>query len=138
MIEKHQVNVTALVPPAVSLWLQALAEGESRAQLASLKLLQVGGARLSATLAARIPAEIGCQLQQVFGMAEGLVNYTRLDDSAEKIIHTGVTQCVRTMKCGLPMPKEIHCRKGSRTPDDARSVHLPWLLQKPAAQCQRL
>ncbi len=23
-----------------------------------------------------------------------------------------VTQCVRTMKCGLPMPKEIHCRKG--------------------------
>ncbi|MCA1431339.1 AMP-binding protein, partial [Bradyrhizobium sp. NBAIM16] len=67
LIEKHQVNVTALVPPAVSLWLQALAGGESRAQLASLKLLQVGGARLSATLAARIPAEIGCQLQQVFG-----------------------------------------------------------------------
>ncbi len=29
-----------------------------------------GGARLSATLA-RIPAEIGCQLQQVFGMAKG-------------------------------------------------------------------
>ncbi|MFP1558398.1 AMP-binding protein [Escherichia coli] len=48
LIEKHQVNVTALVPPAVSLWLQALIEGESRAQLASLKLLQVGGARLSA------------------------------------------------------------------------------------------
>ncbi|HHO9565832.1 TPA: (2,3-dihydroxybenzoyl)adenylate synthase EntE [Escherichia coli] len=94
LIEKHQVNVTALVPPAVSLWLQALIEGESRAQLASLKLLQVGGARLSATLAARIPAEIGCQLQQVFGMAEGLVNYTRLDDSAEKIIHTqGYPMC---------------------------------------------
>ena len=52
-------------------WLKA----KRRAQLASLKLLQVGGARLSATLAARIPAEIGCQLQQVFGMAEGLVNY---------------------------------------------------------------
>ncbi len=94
LIEKHQVNVTALVPPAVSLWLQTLTEGESRAQLASLKLLQVGGARLSATLAARIPAEIGCQLQQVFGMAEGLVNYTRLDDSAEKIIHTqGYPMC---------------------------------------------
>ncbi len=59
----------------------ALIEGESRAQLASLKLLQVG-ARLSATLAATFPAEIGCQLQQAFGMAEGLVTYTRLDDSA--------------------------------------------------------
>lgn len=80
LIEKHQINVTSLVPPAVSLWLQAIAEGAGNAQLRSLKLLQVG-ARLSATLAARIPAEIGCQLQQVFGMAEGLVNYTALDDS---------------------------------------------------------
>ena len=88
LIEQHQINVTALVPPAVSLWLQAIAEWGSNAQLASLRLLQVGGARLSATLAARIPAEIGCQLQQVFGMAEGLVNYTRLDDSIERINNT--------------------------------------------------
>ncbi|BCU54693.1 (2,3-dihydroxybenzoyl)adenylate synthase EntE [Enterobacter kobei] len=88
LIEKHQINVTALVPPAVSLWLQAIAEWGSNAQLASLKLLQVGGARLSATLAARIPAEIGCQLQQVFGMAEGLVNYTRLDDGPARVNHT--------------------------------------------------
>lgn len=88
LIEKHQINVTALVPPAVSLWLQAIAEWGSNAPLASLRLLQVGGARLSATLAARIPAEIGCQLQQVFGMAEGLVNYTRLDDPFERIINT--------------------------------------------------
>jgi 2,3-dihydroxybenzoate-AMP ligase len=88
LIEQHQVTVAALVPPAVSLWLQAIHEWNSNAQLASLTLLQVGGARLSATLAARIPAEIGCQLQQVFGMAEGLVNYTRLDDPLERIIHT--------------------------------------------------
>jgi 2,3-dihydroxybenzoate-AMP ligase len=88
LIEKHQITVTALVPPAVSLWLQAITEWGSNAQLASLTLLQVGGARLSATLAARIPAEIGCQLQQVFGMAEGLVNYTRLDDPFERIINT--------------------------------------------------
>ncbi|MCV5148137.1 AMP-binding protein, partial [Escherichia coli] len=79
---------TALVPPAVSLWLQAIQEWGGNTPLASLRLLQVGGARLSATLAARIPAEIGCQLQQVFGMAEGLVNYTRLDDSPERIINT--------------------------------------------------
>ncbi|MGE0971436.1 (2,3-dihydroxybenzoyl)adenylate synthase EntE [Klebsiella sp. WOUb02] len=88
LIEKHQINVAALVPPAVSLWLQAIHEWGSNAQLRSLRLLQVGGARLSATLAARIPAEIGCQLQQVFGMAEGLVNYTRLNDSPERIINT--------------------------------------------------
>ncbi|VDZ84251.1 2,3-dihydroxybenzoate-AMP ligase [Kluyvera intermedia] len=94
LIEKHQVNVAALVPPAVSLWLQAIGEWGSNAQLRSLTLLQVGGARLSATLAARIPAEIGCQLQQVFGMAEGLVNYTRLDDSEAKILNTqGYPMC---------------------------------------------
>ncbi|KNC08672.1 enterobactin synthase subunit E [Klebsiella sp. RIT-PI-d] len=88
LIEKHQITVAPLVPPAVSLWLQAITEGESRARLASLELLQVGGARLSATLAARIPQELGCQLQQVFGMAEGLVNYTRLDDPLDRIINT--------------------------------------------------
>lgn len=88
LIEQHRINVTSLVPPAVSLWLQAIAEGADTAQLATLQLLQVGGARLSATLAARIPAEIGCQLQQVFGMAEGLVNYTALDDTPERIFNT--------------------------------------------------
>ncbi len=88
LIEQHRITVTSLVPPAVSLWLQAITEGAGNAHLASLQLLQVGGARLSATLAARIPAEMGCQLQQVFGMAEGLVNYTALDDTPERIMNT--------------------------------------------------
>ncbi|MGO4746410.1 (2,3-dihydroxybenzoyl)adenylate synthase [Serratia quinivorans] len=88
LIEQHQINVTALVPPAVTLWLQAIEEWGGCRQLASLKLLQVGGAKLGETLAARIPAEIGCQLQQVFGMAEGLVNYTRLDDDDLHILTT--------------------------------------------------
>ncbi|MGQ8706836.1 (2,3-dihydroxybenzoyl)adenylate synthase [Serratia sp. TSA_198.1] len=87
LIEQHQINVTALVPPAVTLWLLAIEEWGGQ-PLASLKLLQVGGAKLSETLAARIPAEIGCQLQQVFGMAEGLVNYTRLDDDDRHILTT--------------------------------------------------
>jgi 2,3-dihydroxybenzoate-AMP ligase len=88
LIEQHQINVTALVPPAVTLWLQAIEEWGGNAQLASLKLLQVGGAKLGETLAARIQNEIGSQLQQVFGMAEGLVNYTRLDDDERHILTT--------------------------------------------------
>ncbi|WP_273872300.1 (2,3-dihydroxybenzoyl)adenylate synthase [Serratia odorifera] len=88
LIEQHRINVTALVPPAVTLWLQAIEEWGGNQQLTSLKLLQVGGAKLGETLAARIPAEIGCQLQQVFGMAEGLVNYTRLDDDRQHILTT--------------------------------------------------
>lgn len=88
LIERHRVNVTALVPPAVSLWLEAVALAGQRTALHSLELLQVGGARLSEALARRIPAELGCRLQQVFGMAEGLVNYTRLDDDDERIFTT--------------------------------------------------
>ncbi len=87
LIEKHQVTDTGLVPPAVSLWLQAIQEWGSNKQLASLQRIQVGGAKLGETLAARIQSEIGCQLQQVFGMAEGLVNYTRFGDD-EKIVLT--------------------------------------------------
>ena len=57
--------------PAVSLWLQEIHDAGSNAQLQSLRLLPGGRSAPVMTLAARIPAEIGCQLQQVFGMAEG-------------------------------------------------------------------
>ncbi len=88
LIEQHAITVTALVPPAVSLWLQSVAELGHARPLASLKLLQVGGQRLSEALATRVVNDIGCQLQQVFGMAEGLVNYTRLDDPLSVILTT--------------------------------------------------
>ncbi|UYA58811.1 2,3-dihydroxybenzoate-AMP ligase (siderophore biosynthesis) [Pectobacterium sp. F1-1] len=86
LIERHQIDITSLVPPAAALWIQA-AEQFGGA-LHSLKILQVGGAKLSEAVARRIPAVLGCQLQQVLGMAEGLVNYTRLDDSDEHIFTT--------------------------------------------------
>ncbi|MDV5171350.1 (2,3-dihydroxybenzoyl)adenylate synthase [Photobacterium rosenbergii] len=86
LIKKHHVTMTSLVPPAVTLWLQAVPE--SSGMLDSLQVLQVGGARLGESLARRIAPELGCQLQQVFGMAEGLVNYTRFDDSDWHRFHT--------------------------------------------------
>lgn len=89
LIARHQVNLTSLVPPAVSLWLQAAeADPTARRQIESLALLQVGGAKLAEAVARKITPLLGCRLQQVFGMAEGLVNYTRLDDTDDKIIHT--------------------------------------------------
>ncbi|UBO75075.1 (2,3-dihydroxybenzoyl)adenylate synthase [Aeromonas rivuli] len=89
LVARHSVNLTSLVPPAVSLWLQAAeADPSVRSQLASLTLLQVGGAKLAEAVARKIRPLLGCRLQQVFGMAEGLVNYTRLSDPDEKIIHT--------------------------------------------------
>ncbi|MDF9756928.1 2,3-dihydroxybenzoate-AMP ligase [Pseudomonas hunanensis] len=86
LIERHAVTMAALVPSAVALWLQA-APGHA-AKLRSLRLLQVGGASFAEALARQVPEVLGCKLQQVFGMAEGLVNYTRLDDSDEQVFTT--------------------------------------------------
>ena len=43
---------------------------------------------MSAEVAKKIAPTFGCQLQQVFGMAEGLVNYTRLDDPDDLVVQT--------------------------------------------------
>ena len=86
LIERHGVDMVALVPSAVVMWLQA-APGRQRS-LRSLRLLQVGGANFSEAHARRVPAVLGCALQQVFGMAEGLVNYTRPDDDEERVFTT--------------------------------------------------
>lgn len=56
--------------------------------LSSLKVMQVGGAKFMPEAARRVQETIGCGLQQVFGMAEGLVNYTRLDDPYEIVVET--------------------------------------------------
>ncbi|MEV6361936.1 (2,3-dihydroxybenzoyl)adenylate synthase [Nocardia asteroides] len=85
-IERHQVTVTALVPPLAQLW-SAAVDWED-ADLSSLRLLQVGGARLAEVNARDVEPALNCRLQQVFGMAEGLLNFTRLDDDDELICTT--------------------------------------------------
>ncbi|TMV45533.1 (2,3-dihydroxybenzoyl)adenylate synthase [Paenibacillus mesophilus] len=86
LIAREGVTITALVPPLALIWMEA-AEAR-RHDLSSLRVLQVGGAKFSPEAAARVRSVLGCTLQQVYGMAEGLVNYTRLDDPEEVIIHT--------------------------------------------------
>lgn len=86
LIEQERVTFTALVPPLMNLWLECREWNES--DLSSLQFIQVGGARLESTLAEKVKPAFGCQLQQVFGMAEGLICCTRLDDSDEVILHT--------------------------------------------------
>ncbi|WP_249044698.1 (2,3-dihydroxybenzoyl)adenylate synthase, partial [Crossiella equi] len=78
LIERSRATVTALVPPLAMLWGQAT-EWED-GDLSSLRLLQVGGAKLAPEPAKELPGQLSCRLQQVFGMAEGLLNYTRADD----------------------------------------------------------
>ncbi|WP_374025357.1 (2,3-dihydroxybenzoyl)adenylate synthase [Mycobacterium sp. HNNTM2301] len=92
-IERHGVTVTALVPALAKLWAQAC-EWEPVTPK-SLRLLQVGGAKLEPDDARLIRAALTPGLQQVFGMAEGLLNYTRPDDPPEVVDHTqGRPLCV--------------------------------------------
>ncbi|MFJ9605107.1 (2,3-dihydroxybenzoyl)adenylate synthase [Kitasatospora sp. NPDC101176] len=91
LIEREGVTVTGLVPPLALLWLDAAergAAGPGGNDLDSLEVLLVGGAKFSEEAARRVRPVLGCTLQQVFGMAEGLVNYTRLDDPDELITTT--------------------------------------------------
>jgi 2,3-dihydroxybenzoate-AMP ligase len=86
LIETERITVTGLVPPLAIAWLEAL-PGSGR-DVSSLQLLQVGGAKLDVEVARRVEPAFGCRLQQVFGMAEGLVNYTRPDDPFETVART--------------------------------------------------
>lgn len=80
-IDRHGVTVTALVPALAKLWAQAC-DWEPLAPK-TLRLLQVGGAKLGAADARLVRAALTPGLQQVFGMAEGLLNYTRIGDATE-------------------------------------------------------
>lgn len=86
LIEQERVTMTGVVPPLALLWMQAVAT--SRYDISSLEVLLVGGAKFMPEAASRVRTALGCTLQQVFGMAEGLVNYTRLDDPDDIIVNT--------------------------------------------------
>jgi mycobactin salicyl-AMP ligase len=74
------------VPALAKLWTQACEWEPTRPT--TLRLLQVGGAKLGADDARAVRAALTPGLQQVFGMAEGLLNYTRLGDPAEIVDNT--------------------------------------------------
>ncbi|WP_245233994.1 AMP-binding protein [Mycobacterium sp. PS03-16] len=82
-IDRHRVTVVALVPALAKLWAQACEWEPLRPT--SLRLLQVGGAKLGAEDARLVRGALTAGVQQVFGMAEGLLNYTRIGDPDEVV-----------------------------------------------------
>ena len=79
-IEREGATLTTLMPPLIQLWLEAAEFSD--VDLSGI-LVQVGSARLAPELAARVQDEWGARLSQWFGMAEGLLTFTRLDDPDE-------------------------------------------------------
>lgn len=81
LIERERVTITALNPPLAPYWIEEAAATDR--DLSSLRVVQIGSARLADDVARRVEAALGARLQQVFGMAEGLLCLTRLDDEED-------------------------------------------------------
>jgi 2,3-dihydroxybenzoate-AMP ligase len=87
IIAAQRVTTTAVTPAVALRWLEAAAE-PTRPDLSSLAMLQVAGAPLPRETARRIEPVLGCRLQQVFGMSEGLHCYTRAGDPLDVVLNT--------------------------------------------------
>ncbi|MDK7330308.1 AMP-binding protein [Micrococcus luteus] len=86
-IAAEGVTITAVVPAVAQKWIEYQEEHRTD-QLTTLQVLQVGGSRMPDEVARKVKPVLGATLQQVFGMAEGLINMTRRDDPEEVICTT--------------------------------------------------
>ncbi|MBV7294634.1 AMP-binding protein [Corynebacterium sp. TAE3-ERU12] len=86
LIEAEGVTIAPLVPPMAMAWLRAARTTTS--DLSSLQVVQVGGAKFTESAARQFIDAFDVRLQQVFGMAEGLVNYTRDEDPLDIVLTT--------------------------------------------------
>jgi 2,3-dihydroxybenzoate-AMP ligase len=85
LIDREGVTLTTVVPPVVRLWIDAARK--SGAQFPDL-LLQVGSSKFDSGRAAEVTPVMGASLSQWFGVGEGLLTYTRLDDPEEVVVAT--------------------------------------------------
>ncbi|MFI7179466.1 AMP-binding protein [Streptomyces spororaveus] len=85
-VERERVTITSLEPAAARLWLDLLPR--VRADVSSLRLVQIGGGPLDRATAERVGPALGCRLQQVLGTAEGLLTLTRPADPDETVLTT--------------------------------------------------
>lgn len=86
LVGRERVTWIPAVPASVITWLND--PRLAKADFSSVKTLAVGGSRLNPEPARRVLDEIGPVLGQVFGMAEGLLCYTRPDDPVEVLVET--------------------------------------------------
>ena len=85
-IERERVTVVAAVVPLITTWLNS--NIAQQFDVSSLRVVQNGGARLAPELRARLRRELGCTPQEIYGMAEGLINMTRLTDRDDLLLES--------------------------------------------------
>ena len=80
LIAAERVTLTTLMPAFLPLWMDSVDLFD--VDLSRL-VIEVGGAVLAPDLARQVDPTLGCTLTRWFGMAEGLLCFTRIDDPAE-------------------------------------------------------
>jgi len=85
LIAREQVTLTTLVPAYLTLWAEA---AELFDVDMSRLVVEVGGARLEPSTAREVRRRLGCELLRWFGMAEGMLSFTRFADDEEVAVTT--------------------------------------------------
>lgn len=86
VIDRHTVTITGLVNALAKVWTQAC-EWEPVLPT-SLRVVQVGGSRMTPEEARYILDGLTPGLSQIFGMAEGMLNFTRIGDPVDVVVNT--------------------------------------------------
>lgn len=86
LIDRYRITVTGLVNALAKLWAQAC-EWEPVLPT-SLRFVQVGGSRMSPEDARFILERLTPGMSQIFGMAEGMLNFTRPGDPEDVVVYT--------------------------------------------------
>lgn len=86
VIDQHKITVTGLVNALAKVWTQAC-EWEPVLPT-SLRVVQVGGSRMTPEEARYILDGLTPGLSQIFGMAEGMLNFTRIGDPVDVVVNT--------------------------------------------------
>ncbi|WP_017767101.1 (2,3-dihydroxybenzoyl)adenylate synthase [Streptococcus agalactiae] len=86
LIEEEKVTITGFVPAIANICMDYLQYEDY--DLSSLKILQIGGSVLEPWLAEKIEETLNVKLQQIFGIAEGLILTTSIDDDEKTVWQT--------------------------------------------------
>jgi 2,3-dihydroxybenzoate-AMP ligase len=82
------VTISAAVPSLAVRWADRARQRPEQTARSKLAVLQVGAARISASQVAEVRTGLGCFIQQVYGMSEGLLAFSRLDDPPDVVAET--------------------------------------------------
>ena len=92
LVQRERVTAIAAVVPLIANWLNSPVPDAF--DLASLKVIQNGGARLAPELRSRLRERFGCMPQEIYGTAEGLINIVPLDAPEDMVLESsGMPVC---------------------------------------------